>query len=320
MENTPSDAPPEKLTATFSTWLRAYKSDLQEKRDMYPVDVLMQAADAIGRSALTWCRTHGQDSDGLSAKLWDVQQFVPALYDALHPRNGSATKLQYLLWQHIDVPRFLTETAKSSRENVLDRESLKICADIYLRQPWLRNAYIGWIFIDALMLGEFLATYDWLQSRRWGISYTIFDGNKNKALFFKLIAVPATFFLGWILPGLLCWWLFSSYPTAALIAAALYYGTSLAWLVFRVCRYVLQRLRGAKSFTRVSVEMINAMSHAYFQLREDTIHVPSLKQAVQEATEKGVAWDPQLLCVLDDVAQEHPIAWARAMPPRSYIV
>jgi hypothetical protein len=56
-------------------------------------------------------------------------------------------------------------------------------------------------------------------------------------------------------------------------------------------------------------ELVPALFNAYQELRESTIHVPSLRLAVEQAKEKGVAWDPQLFCILDNVAQNYPSTW-----------
>ena len=55
---------------------------------------------------------------------------------------------------------------------------------------------------------------------------------------------------------------------------------------------------------RRAAELNTSMFNAYYELREATIHVPSLRRAVEQAKEKGVGWDPQLFCVLDNVAQK----------------
>jgi hypothetical protein len=77
----------------------------------------------------------------------------------------------------------------------------------------------------------------------------------------------------------------------------------------RLCRRALYRLRGGRSLRQTAAELNTSMFNAYYELREATVHVPSLRRAVDQAKEKGVGWDPQLFCILDNVAQNHPSTW-----------
>jgi hypothetical protein len=98
----------------------------------------------------------------------------------------------------------------------------------------------------------------------------------------------------------------------SLIIAVVYYVLSVGWLAVVLCRRALYRLRGGKSLRQTAVELNTSMFNAYYELREATIHVPSLRRAVEQAKEKGVGWDPQLFCVLDNVSQKNPSTWTVA--------
>jgi hypothetical protein len=100
----------------------------------------------------------------------------------------------------------------------------------------------------------------------------------------------------------------------SIIIGALYYTINIGWVIVYSFRLMLYRLRGGKSLRQRAAEIIPALYNTYQELRESTIHVPSLRNAVEQAKEKGVAWDPQLFCILDNVAQNHPSTWtARPM-------
>ena len=94
-----------------------------------------------------------------------------------------------------------------------------------------------------------------------------------------------------------------------MIVAILYYAFSIGWLVVYLGRVTLYRLRGGKSLRQRAAELIPMLLNTYQELREATIHVPSLRKAVEQAKEKGVAWDPQLFCILDNVAENHSSTW-----------
>jgi hypothetical protein len=153
------------------------------------------------------------------------------------------------------------------------------------------------------------SSYEWLQARSGGFAYALFEGHKFKTFLFKMVQVPLTVFLGWVAPGLFCWWLYPSFPTVSIIIAVAYYVLSIGWAAVRLCRRALYRLRGGRSLRQTAAELNTSMFNAYYELREATVHVPSLRRAVDQAKEKGVGWDPQLFCILDNVAQNHPSTW-----------
>jgi hypothetical protein len=225
------------------------------------------------------------------------------------PQDDSSDKQRYAFWRHVDIATVIQQGKRSYREHFLDRQSLKNLADLYLAGPWMHSAYLDWIFTDALIAGELVATYEWLQVQRGGFAYALFEGNKVKTVIFKMVQVPLSVVLGWVAPGLLCWWLYPSFPRMSIIIAVAYYVIGVGWFSFQLCRRALYRLRGGKSLRQRAAELNASMFSAYYELREATIHVPSLRRAVEQAKEKGVGWDPQLFCVLDNVAQKHPSTW-----------
>jgi hypothetical protein len=232
------------------------------------------------------------------------------LYDALASQDNSTNRRRYGFWSHVDLNYICLKETKSYREQFLDRQALKRLADAYLARLWLHSTFLDWIFTDALIAAEAVATYEWFQAQRGGVSYALFEGNKTKAALFRTFVVwPLVFFLSWIAPGLLCWWLYGAFPTAALIIGTLYYVGNIGWVIVNFVRLMLYRLRGGKSLRQRAAELVPALYNAYQELRETTVHVPSLKHAVEQAKEKGVAWDPQLFCILDNVVQDHPSTW-----------
>jgi hypothetical protein len=95
----------------------------------------------------------------------------------------------------------------------------------------------------------------------------------------------------------------------AIIGGAIYYLINIGYVFWYLGRRLLHRMRGGKSFRKVAADLITSLVNAYQELRENSIHVPSLRRAVEQAREKGVSWDPQLFCILDNVAEKNPSAW-----------
>lgn len=97
--------------------------------------------------------------------------------------------------------------------------------------------------------------------------------------------------------------------------AALYYLASLFMLVRHFVRLALYRLRFGKTPRRELTDRIVAIDVAYAQLREEAVHVPSLRRAIEQAREEGVHWDSQIFSILDNVAARNPTTWIRHPPP-----
>jgi len=256
--------------------------------------VVLACRKSTGHSTLSWCEQHNETPSELSSKLYYVHEFVPQLYDALAPQDESDHEQRYTFWRHVDIANVIQLGKRSYREQFIDRQSLKRLADVYLARPWMQSSYLDWIFTDALIAGELVATHEWLQGQSGGVAYALFEGNKVKTALFKIVQVPLTFFLGWVAPGLFCWWLYPSFPRMSIIIGVAYYILGIGWLAVQLCRRALYRLRGSKSSRQRAAELNTAMFNAYYELREATIHVPSLRRAVEQAKEKGHGWDPQL--------------------------
>jgi hypothetical protein len=311
---------PETLQTAFAEalnyWKKEYEEFLREKYDINTkITTVFHRCWLVGTSVaeeiLSWCIKHGESAGDLSVKLEYLKDFVTDLYDALGPQDESAAnKRRYGFWTHIDLNYVCLHTKKSYREHFLDRRSLKTLANMYLGRPWLHTTYFDWVFTDALIAAESVATYEWFQAQRGGVSYALFGGNKIKAGLFRFfVAVPLVFFLSWIMSGLLCWWLYGVFPRVAIIIGVLYYVVNIAWVIVYFIRLILCRLRGGKSLQHRAAELITALYNTYHELRDPTVHVPSLRRAVEQAKEKGVVWDAQLFCILDNVAQNHPSTW-----------
>jgi hypothetical protein len=306
------------LAQAFVEWETGFEQEIKEKFDLTPNCAIFYLCLSIGqqtaKAVLLCCEKHSESASDLSGKLYYVSEFITELYDALAPQDQAAAPRKNRhgpgFWTHVDLNYVCLRATKSYREQFLDRQSLKNLANAYLARPWLHNSFLDWILTDALIAAESVATYEWFQAQRGGVSYALFEGNKTKAALFRIfVAMPFVFFLSWIAPGLFCWWLYGAFPRVAVIIGALYYTVNIGWVIVYFVRLLLCRLRGGKSLRQRAAKLIPALYNAYQELRESTIHVPSLRNAVEQAKEKGVAWDPQLFCILDNVAQNHPSTW-----------
>lgn len=265
------------------------------------------------RSTLAWCLAQGESLWSTREKLSDTAYLVRDLYEALtEPENASPKlKNRTTFWRHMRLDWLLPKASAGELAREIDVNAVKAVANNYIACPWMQNAYLDWVFIEALMLGENLAFSDHLLKLRFGLSYALY-GTSWKARAFRLAAKPLSFALGWLAPGALLLWLGTAYPLAALTMAVLYYGWSLFLLVRFVVNRVRYRLREGASPARKLAELARLMHIAYEQMAEEIVHVPSLQAAIAAAREKGASWPSQLYVILDLVVSRSPSSWNRA--------
>jgi hypothetical protein len=188
---------PETLQSVFAKWRDRYEKNLKEERDEgYAFESCLLVGERAGRAIMSWCEQHNDMPSELSSKLYYVKEFVTQLYDALAPQDGSSNKQRYSFWRHVDMTTVIQQGKRSYREHFLDRQSLKNLADLYLARPWMHSSYLDWIFTDALIAGELVATYEWLQANgeAWFTRYS--RETKLRPLFSKLSVCLSRFSLG----------------------------------------------------------------------------------------------------------------------------
>ena len=304
--------------ATFLEWRTHFERRLKAVYPEYPFNPSLNLGELLARQIILWCEEHEVPEDERWPKLNEIDGLVTGLYDALLPGDAPRDKPRSYFWRHLDIDRLFRTTSKSYRDEIVNRYDLKQLASQYLDRPWMHVDFVDWIFADSLVAAELIATYEWVRERRGGLVYFLFEGKRFKTVLFKVVQIPTIFFLNWVLPGLVCWWAYQYYPMVAVIAALLYYGINIVWLIVQIGRRIAWRLGGGKSFRRLTSDRLSAMLNAYVQMREETIHVPSLARAIDDAASSGVVWDPQLLCIVDLVKTKHPISWTRCLPQANY--
>jgi hypothetical protein len=296
---------------SYSRWLERDNVDKTEAAACQSVAVIS------ARFTLSWClkNQRGQEAH---ARMWEVAKLVHELHGVLthttlkpEPKKRPKLTPTHLLWQHVQFTQFISAASVEELEFPIDDVArLKGIATEYLADPSLQNPYLDWVIIDTLIFTELTLYFHEVMKARYGLAYAV-TGKRWKAILFRLFSVPATFAFGWIAPGALCWWLYPEFPAGAAIAAAAYYLLSIYLLGRYLIRLALYRVRTGKTPRRETFERLAAMGAAYFEMREDTIHVPSLKKAIQHAKDLGAEWGPHVLSILDNVTARNSTTWMR---------
>ena len=181
-------ASPETLQSAFANWQDRFKTDLKEERDddTYAVKSCLLVGERTGRAILAWCEQHDETASELASKLWPVKGFITQLYDALAHATRITSKKRFSFWLHVDTANIF-QPGKRGSAITFSIQSLKNLADLYLARPWMHNADLDWVFTDALIAAEFVATYEWLLEQQ-GFAYALFQGDQVKTALFKLVA------------------------------------------------------------------------------------------------------------------------------------
>jgi len=314
MTENPDQTANKALDTAFNEWRKRLPKRLELHCEKEKVRSIQPVCMSFGRTILAWCKANNEKPEDFYSKIGSIEEFSTTLYQALSHQDGEKQS-RWSLWHHANIDNLVELKTKKYRDGYADWQSVKQSADEYLKRPWLHNENMDWVYLDALICSAVLGGYEFIQSHRLGFAYAIFDGNFWKAKLFRIVWVPFVFFLGWILPGLICWGLYNWVPKIALVLATLYYGYSI-YLVFRqIVFHVGYRIRNRKSLQGELNERFMAIVAAYNRLNDETIHVPSLRREIEDAQKKGVVWSSQVLCLLDNIEEKNKITWSRSGPP-----
>jgi hypothetical protein len=296
----------------FRNWERSYDKWLETDIDKTEASACRHVATGAARTTLKWCKANPESGWEINQKLWRSARLVHELYQAVTPGTSEPPRLKskHTLWQHIDLRTFLQSANTEEKDAPTDHSAIKSLANAYIASVWMQNSYLDWVFVDSLMVGQLIGAFQVIMKFKYGIGYTMF-GKRWKAILFRVFSVPMTFLLGWVAPGAFCWWLYRMSPTAAIVIAAAYYVVSIAMMLRYFARLILYRLRVGRTPRREMIDRVAASEVAYAELREETIHVPSLRRAVELARESGVLWEPQIFSIIDNVTAQTPTTWIR---------
>ena len=254
----------------FRNWEKSYGAWLESDVDKTEAGACRYVATAAARATLKWCKAR-PDGDGweINEKLWQTARFVHELYQALTPgtTENPHLKSKHTFWQHVNLSQFLLLASGEEKEDPVDRGVVKHLANTYIANIWMQNPYLDWVLVDSLIIGELTALFQIVMKIKYGYGYALF-GKRWKAILFRLFSVPTTFIIGWIAPGVFCWWLFGKFPIASLTIAAAYYIVSIYMLLRYFTRLIAYRLRVGKTPRHERIDRLNKMELAYAELRK----------------------------------------------------
>lgn len=275
---------------------------------MKSLDRCAAAARNTAEAVTHWCKENNESPGRLELKLEDAESFMIRLYEALHTEKGPFSDEKYSFWSHRSIDGLL-RLKPSQRSLIVDRSRLRKLATEYLQEPWLHNPYLDWVFVDALTIAELVGALEWYRQQKFGLSYALFDGNRFYMVLWKLVTIPLSVAIGWLLPAYLFYLLFGWSAWLALGLAAVYYALNLGMLAKWFGHKIWALLSRSPTPLQKVEHLIEEMEKVYSLLTGPVIHIETFRRALDKAGDDGVGWDQQLFYILDKLAEQRPKLW-----------
>jgi hypothetical protein len=273
----------------------------------------------------TYCTNTNMSEYGLSIEdfLFDTLRFIATLDDALHSYNGPFFEERFQIWSHRERFQFkFSQVEDFIVKRPTQAAGISGCSDAltsaiteYIQKPLLHNAYLDWVILDAMTFGKVVAlTHEALMARRGGAYWAAyFLGGVGWG---TLILWPLVWLIKWGLPAVVCYFIAQRSVSAGIATGAVWYGLYVLWLLIRLWTKVSERFTFNETLAQKMRRLLGEALEAYSSLRGPIMHVPVVRRAFEQATERGVLWDHATAYILDRLSHNTPELWSN-VPPRS---
>jgi hypothetical protein len=285
---------------------------------------------ALSNNMMQICIDNKNSGDPLEIKNWDIEdylfdalRFLGKLDVALHPYKGPFFNERPQIWSHREIfvyPYSQIENMIIKRPSEASGVSGSSDALIeaiteYIQKPWLHNAYLDWVILDAMTFGKIVALqHEALMASRGGAfwaAYFLVDGVMWKTF----LLWPLVWVIKWVLPGLVCYWIAQWSVFAAVATGAVWYGLYALGLVTRVWRQVFALITSSETISQKTSRLGDEAVQVYNCLRGPLMHVPEVHRAFEKAVEKGILWDHAAFYILDRLSRDNQQLWSNLAPP-----
>jgi hypothetical protein len=229
-----------------------------------------------------------------------------------------------IVWRRRDVKAVFEEGLDHRDYFLIFRNNLLQAAADYLASPWMRNAEMDWIIVDALVTGEtilfgeefkkkalagprddlriFHAKYMGSRGNLWKMKARTFEERVVHTLHHHII-------LPFILPAAAIFAAFHyDYPSAGKIIASLY-AFLVAWSILGRIVLAIRPSLKTKSKEETWYDLWLALFAVWDMLEPPVVNPASLKKALDAATEKGVVIAQVVHGIIDDRFRMNPAIW-----------
>jgi hypothetical protein len=239
-------------------------------------------------------------------RLYSLLDLIIDLRSALNyyiDQPPEEKKNEQHVWHHFNDSH-IEKFVRKDNEPQIYRELLLDTAVKYLKNSWLQNDQIDWIFIDSLIFAEISAySKSVLSGEALGkpnIAYLLADGDTNKILKYHLIKSISLILFRYILP-IATIFLFYHVERHVIfpIALAAYSLYLIQHIIFWPIRF-FKRKKMRKSMQE-HMDRLQKMINTYYYCRPPIISIATLYSYLNKAVEAGAIFDGALFSILQRI-------------------
>jgi hypothetical protein len=290
-------------------WDRERESWVQEYRGRLTKDDirLADAVECCAAGVASYFAREGRNAKASRFGFSQAENLVEKIDSELRLWSRSPFKEDKdRLWRHINFAEFLRKTTVEQREEFFElTESL----DQYISNSHLQNDYMDWVILDILVAHKITTLFDSYMRLKHGMAYAFAGAVWWRLLLAKLVIVPLSVLINWILPGVGFFYIAKASLWLGVALATAYYGYSLFLLTRWLWSNVLGIVFGEPSPARRLRSQIEEAERVYVLLAGPVIYAGAVQAAAGRAAEKGVLWNPALFYVLDASQERCPKPW-----------
>jgi hypothetical protein len=229
--------------------------------------------------------------------------YIPMIYDLSFLKA-------YDLWTHRDVIQNMTPSQVAT---FLNNHRLDETISDYISAPWLHNAYLDWVILDAISFRKLVALrQEYLITRYGVIAYFLANGVVWGMWALRLLVWLAK----WGLPVVICYFIAEKSTFAAIITAGFWYGLYISWLFVKLWDKIFILITLKETLLQKLARLQSEGVEAYNWLAGPVLHIPSIRRAFDQATQKGIVWNQAIFYILDRLSDQQPQLWKNS-PPES---
>ncbi len=233
------------------------------------------------------------------AELWGGTRYVTselfnALYSWVRFQNTTSTPQPHF-WRHQPIEFFKDQYRR--RGISIDKDALIRTATYYLSRPELRMDWLDWIFLDAFVLAEVIATSDFAIETIAGLpAFLAMQFARSDMKCYQRLKTE--FRWVWFTFNYLAW------PAAVYALFVQQRGTwalaiGVLWGLFQVARIVLGV--SMRNHHRAAIKLVEPLRNLYAMLGGVNISPRKLKEALDTAAAAGVVFDGAAFAIVDRI-------------------
>lgn len=286
--------------------------------------------DQLAQLAVAQSVRDREGEDGLCRRLSDAYGIVHRAWDSaapwfatrVWPHDERPTKEQekiidawrHVVWRRHDPVKAFEEGTTSPDYINFTEASLDSTIAEYLARPWLRHAFLDWVFVDMMITRELCILGEAIKKRLLpgrrdplGVHHRYFETNGNLremkktdwkrlylwfwwSLAFPIGGILLTFHGGHETTG---WWLTAIYATCVI-----------GFIAFKTLRGDEKEHPRVRAFQRW-----DQMRDVWHRLEGPVINPRLVREAMEKAAEHGVVWPTASWSLIDRVVAIDPAVW-----------